>query len=162
MACSFILPCCDQSASHAPCTMPRHRDIFPMHFCSVKHREICVKYFSGTTAPRILKFGTNIGYDLLYCIRDNQHPYAYHSLNLSIFLFLPQIFSSQISQLLSEPEFSNFLYTYRGLKYIVIKKTTMMKFNMPSFFHLSLQYNTKGNLCQRFLKNYCTALKSIV
>ena len=24
------------------------------------------KDFSGTTAPRILKFGTNIGYDLLY------------------------------------------------------------------------------------------------
>ena len=28
-----------------------------------------VKNFSGTTGPRILKFGTNIGFDLLYCVR---------------------------------------------------------------------------------------------
>ena len=26
-----------------------------------------VKDFSGTTEPRILKFGTNVGYNLLYC-----------------------------------------------------------------------------------------------
>ena len=47
-----------------------------------------VKDFSGTTAPRILKFGTNVGYKLLYCVRENQPPPAYHSLNLSIFLSL--------------------------------------------------------------------------
>ena len=29
--------------------------------------EIFVKDFSGTTGPRILKFGTNIRYDRLYC-----------------------------------------------------------------------------------------------
>ena len=46
-----------------------------------------VKDFSGTTAPRILKFDANIGYDL-YCARQNQHPCAYHSIYLSIFLFL--------------------------------------------------------------------------
>ena len=46
-----------------------------------------VKDFSGTTAPRILKFGTNIWYDLLYCVRQNQHPHAYRFLYLSIFLF---------------------------------------------------------------------------
>ena len=55
---------------------------------SVIHREICVKDFSGTTAPRILKFGTNVGYDLLYCVKENQHVAAYHSLYLSIFLSL--------------------------------------------------------------------------
>ena len=27
-----------------------------------------VKDFSGSTVPRILKFGTNIGYDKLYCV----------------------------------------------------------------------------------------------
>ena len=48
-----------------------------------------VKDFSGTTAPRILKFGTNIGYDLLYGVRENQHPHSYHSLYLSIFSFSP-------------------------------------------------------------------------
>ena len=58
-------------------------------------REICVKDFSGTTAPRILKFGTNVGYDLLHCVRENQPPVrenqppdAYHFLYLSIFLSL--------------------------------------------------------------------------
>ena len=35
---------------------------------------------------RILKFGTNVGYDLLYCVKENQHAAAYHSLYLSIFL----------------------------------------------------------------------------
>ena len=47
-----------------------------------------IKDFSGTTEPRILKFGTNVGYNLLYCVRENQHPPAYHSLYLSIFLSL--------------------------------------------------------------------------
>ena len=50
-----------------------------------------VKDFSETTAPRILKFGTNVGYDSLYCVRENQLPPAYHSLYLSFFLSL-QIF----------------------------------------------------------------------
>ena len=39
-----------------------------------------VKDFSGTTEPRILKIGTNVGYNLLYCVRENQPPPAYHSL----------------------------------------------------------------------------------
>ena len=38
------------------------------------------KDFSGTTVPRILKFGTNVGYDLLYCIKENQPATAYHCL----------------------------------------------------------------------------------
>ena len=45
-----------------------------------------VKDFSGTTVPRILKFGTIIGYDKLYCVRKNQPHMAYQSLYLSIFL----------------------------------------------------------------------------
>ena len=63
-------------------------------FCSISnsnvmHRGICVKDFSGATAPRVLKFGTNIGYDLLYCIGENQYPHTYHFLYLSFFfLFL--------------------------------------------------------------------------
>ena len=38
--------------------------------------------------PRILKFGTNVEYDLLYCVKENQRAAAYHSLHLSIFLSL--------------------------------------------------------------------------
>ena len=56
------------------------------------HREnLCIKD-SGITAPRIFKFGTKIGNDLLYCVRENQHPHAYLSLYLSIFLFLQYFF----------------------------------------------------------------------
>ena len=55
---------------------------------SVMHRESCVKDYLETAAPRILKFGANIGYDYLYCVREIQHSHAYHSLYLSIFLFL--------------------------------------------------------------------------
>ena len=49
--------------------------------------EICVKDFSGTAASTILKFGTNIGCDQLYCVKETQQPRTYNSLNLSI-LFL--------------------------------------------------------------------------
>ena len=44
-----------------------------VHFFSVKD-------FSGTTTPRILKFGKNVGYDLLYCVKESQPPHVYHSL----------------------------------------------------------------------------------
>ena len=36
---------------------------FSISHSNIIHREICVKDFSGTTVPRILKFGTNVGYD---------------------------------------------------------------------------------------------------
>ena len=78
--------------------------LFPISHSNVIHREICVKDFSGTTVPRILKFGINVGYDLLYCVKENQctqclnHLLFYvkekqisptfSSLNFFIFLFL--------------------------------------------------------------------------
>ena len=45
-----------------------------------------VKDFSGAAVPRILKFGTNIGYDKLYSVLKNQPHMAYQSLYLFIFL----------------------------------------------------------------------------
>ena len=48
--------------------------------------------------PRILKFGTHIGYDKLYCVLKDQPNMAYQSLYLSIFLSFQKIFSSKISQ----------------------------------------------------------------
>ena len=76
--------------------------LFPFSFFSISHsnvvhREICVKDFSGITAPRILKFGTNVGYDLLYYVEENQHAAAYHSPYLSMFLSLQESFLLQIS-----------------------------------------------------------------
>ena len=56
-----------------------------------------VKDFSGTSAPKNLKFGTNIGYDFLYCVRQNQHPHTYHSLYLFIFSFYQIIFVTDFS-----------------------------------------------------------------
>ena len=38
-----------------------------------------------------MKFGTNIGYGKLYCVRENQPSPAYQSLYLSIFLSLNEI-----------------------------------------------------------------------
>ena len=61
---------------------------FSISHSNIIHREICVKDFSGTTVPRILKFGTNVGYDLLYCVKESQLVAAYHSFYLSIFLSL--------------------------------------------------------------------------
>ena len=79
---------------------------FFFHFCffsishsNVTYREIRVKDFSITTAPMILKFGTNVGYDLLHCVRENQLPDAYHFLYLSIYLSPQSDFLLQFSRL---------------------------------------------------------------
>ena len=122
---------------------------FFFHFCffsishsNVMHREICVKDFSGTTAPRILKFGTNVGYVLLHCVRENQPPDAYHFLYLLIFLSLQANFLLQISRLLWEPGSSNSLYTLSA-KYIVGHKTKMLRFIFTIFFHFSISQTSK-------------------
>ena len=74
--------------------------LFSISHSNVIHRDICVKDFSGTTAPRILKFSINVAYDLLYCVKENQPSAAYHDLNLSIFLSLQAKFKLKVSQLL--------------------------------------------------------------
>ena len=74
--------------------------LFSIFHSNVIHKEICVKDFSGTTMARILTFGTNIGYDLLYCVKENQPSAAYHSLYFSIVLLHQSNFLLQISQLL--------------------------------------------------------------
>ena len=61
-------------------------NLFPFPIChsNVRHKEICVKDASGTIRPRIFKVCTNIGFDLLYCVRDSQYPHSYFSL---LFIF---------------------------------------------------------------------------
>ena len=51
------------------------------------YREFCIQYFSEITAPWNLKFYTNIEYEyvLLYYVRENQFPDAYHSPYLFFF-----------------------------------------------------------------------------
>ena len=60
----------------------------------------------------ILKFGIKIDSDKVYCVKKKLH-IAYQSLYLFIFLSFQRKFLSQISQLLLEPVFSNFVYTLR-------------------------------------------------
>ena len=56
-----------------------------------------VKDFSATTWVRILKFGTRLVSDELYCVTKEQPHIAYQSLYLFIFLSLQCKFLSQIS-----------------------------------------------------------------
>ena len=58
---------------------------------------VCV-IFAGTTAHRISKFGTNVGYDLLYCAEENQPPPSYHFLFICPFFFLANKISIKIHQ----------------------------------------------------------------
>ena len=64
--------------------------------------------------PRILKFGTNIGYDNLYRVLKNQPHIAYQSLYLSIFFFFSKYFVSYIKEsatyCLSVPLFVHFYF----------------------------------------------------
>ena len=75
-----------------------------------------VKDFSATTWVRILKFCTKLDSDELYCVTKEQPHIAYQSLYLFIFLSLQWKFLPQFSQLLLEPVFSNFVYTFRMAK----------------------------------------------
>ena len=110
--------------------------LFSIFHSNVIHTEICVKDFSGTTAPRILKYDTDVGYDL-YCARED----AYHFLYLSIFLSLQSNFLLQISRLLWESESSNFLYALREAKYIVGQKTKMLRFIFTFCSHFSISHS---------------------
>ena len=78
--------------------------------------KIFVIDLSATTWVRILKFGTKLDNDELYCVTKERPHIAYQSLYLFIFLFLQWKFLSQISQLLLEPVFSNFVYIFRVAK----------------------------------------------
>ena len=66
---------------------------FPFSFfhSNVMNREIFIKYLTGNTKTRNLKFDTKIGYDKLYCVLENEPPYAYHF----IFVFVHFFFLSR-------------------------------------------------------------------
>ena len=77
-----------RGVSNKHCLLPLFF-IFPFSISQkVMNMEIFVKDFSGTTRPRILKFGTKLGNEQLYCVLKNQPHIAYQFLYLSIFLSL--------------------------------------------------------------------------
>ena len=81
--------------------------------------EISVTDFSAPIGASIFKFcvhGTKLDGDELYCVTKEQPHIAHQSLYLFIFLSLQWKFLSQISQLLLEPVFSNFVYIFRIAK----------------------------------------------
>ena len=59
-----------------------------MFVCLSVCKLFSVKDFSETTLPKILKFGTNVRYDKLYCVFKNQPIYG-----LSVPLFVHFSFS---------------------------------------------------------------------
>ena len=114
-----------------------------------------VRELHMTTIPMILKFGIN----LLYCVKENQLPPAYHSLYLSIFLSPQLNFLPQISRLLFDPTYSNFIYVFRVANFIVGRNIKTLRFIFVYFpifvlfFHLSLQYRGtfSSNISQELL-----------
>ena len=89
-----------------------------------------VKDFSGTTEPRILKVGTNVGYNLLYCVRENHHPTAYRS-HYFHFSFSPIKFSVTDFSASMRAKSSNFVYTLRGKE----NQDAEINFCLLFFFH---------------------------
>ena len=102
-----------------------------------------VKDFSATTWVRILKFGTKLDSDELYCVTKEQLHIAYQSFYLFIFLSLQWKFLSQISQLLLEPVLSNFVYIKLESDelYCVTKEQPHIAYqSLYLFIFLSLQW----------------------
>ena len=60
---------------------------FSISQSSVMNMEIFVKDFSGIALPSILKFGTNIRYDKVYCVLKIQPHIAYQSLYFNFSYF---------------------------------------------------------------------------
>ena len=79
-------------------------------------------FFFVKDSKEILKFCTNIEYDLVYCLKENWHPHAYHSLYLSIFLSLqlcPGQWARGMWALLSICYIYMYFINYRQLKQTV-------------------------------------------
>ena len=78
----------------------------------------------------MMKFGTNIGYGKLYCVRKNQPSPAYQSFYLSIFLsLLLKFLSSYLCQLQS-------LYTSRQCQSVLCKRKSDGQFLFSHSFPL--------------------------
>ena len=131
--------------------------LFPISHSNVIHRKICVTDFSGTSALRILKFGKNVGYDLLYCIKENQPAAAYHCFICPFFVLSKQIFYYKFLSFYESQSLQIFVYTLTLAKYIVRQKTKLI-FILPSFSFFSISYSNviHREICDKiFLRNYC-------
>ena len=116
--------------------------------------EISVKDFSEITRPRILKFGTKLGNEQLYCVLKNQPHIAYKFLYFFNFSFSLTKFSITDFSASFWTGSLNFIYTMKTTKCITENKTKMLRFIFAfffyfPFFYLSLLCDEYGN----FLSN---------
>ena len=105
----------------------------------------------------MLKLGVHMDNGLLYYGIENQTPYSYSSLYLSIFLSFNAKFVSQFFPELCKLESSNMVYICRMSDCIVgLKLRVMVLIFLFLFFFLYfpvLLVNIK-NLCWSFLRNF--------
>ena len=136
-----------------------------VHFSFSPMEKNFVKDFSATTWVRILKFGTKLDSDELYCVTKEQPHIAYQSLYLFIFIcsffflsngnFCHRFLSPYWSQCFQS------LFTSLGWQSVLCKRklrclsSFCLLFSNFHFLLLSLLYNTYGHFfCQRFLGNH--------
>ena len=117
----------------------------------------CVGVFVRIFKARMLKLGVHMDNGLLYYVIENQTPYSYSSLYLSIFLSFTAKFVSQFFLELCKLESSNMVYICRMSDCIVgLKLRVMVLIFLFLFFFLYfpvLHVNIK-NLCWSFLRNF--------
>ena len=108
------------------------------------------KDFSATTAPRILKFGTNVGYYLLYCVKENQ-PAA-----LIIALFVQFSFSTRkfsVTNFLASMKARVFKFCLRiesGQVYCGTENKTVFHFVFFLLFSISRASVIHREICDKY------------
>ena len=104
------------------------------------HREICVQGFSGTTAPRILKFDTNVAYDSLYCVKKINMLLLIIPLICLFFFLSKQIFCYKCLSCY-DSSLKICIHIESDQLYCGTENKTEIYFVLFPFSHLSLQYN---------------------
>ena len=122
--------------------------LFSISHSNVIHREICVKDFSGTTVPRILKFGTNVGYDLLYCVKENQHAALIFPLIYPFFFLSKQIFCYKFLSFDGSQSLQILYWEWPG----ILWDRKQNRFILPSFsfFHFSNVIHVHREICDKY------------
>ena len=127
--------------------------LFFISHSNVIHREICVKDFSGTTVPRILEFGTNVGCDFLYCVKENKHAAAYYSLICPFFFLSKQIFRYIFLRFCESQSLANFVYTLssgHSQVYCVTENKTVIYSTFFFLFSISHSNIRDREICDKY------------
>ena len=125
-----------------------------VHFSFSPMEKFFVKDFSATTWVRILKFGTKLDSDELYCVTKEQPHIAYQSLYLFIFLSLQWNFCHRFLSSYWRQCFQ-ILFTSSGWQSVLCKwKLKNSHILLISPFICSFFFLSNGNFCHRFLSSY--------